>query len=47
MARPAAVRVNSRSPAIDQKEKLIAATERLVMNPSDSLADGDVVTVAK
>ena len=30
MARPAAVRVNSRSPAIDQKEKLIAATERLL-----------------
>jgi AcrR family transcriptional regulator len=30
MARPAAVRVNSRLPAIDQKEKLIAATERLL-----------------
>jgi AcrR family transcriptional regulator len=30
MARPAAVRVNPRSPAIDQKEKLIAATERLL-----------------
>jgi len=30
MARPAAARVSSRSPAIDQKEKLIAATERLL-----------------
>ncbi len=30
MARPAAPRVSSRSPAIDQKEKLIAATERLL-----------------
>jgi AcrR family transcriptional regulator len=30
MARPAAPRVNPHSPAIDQKEKLIAATERLL-----------------
>src|SRR5712691_7776247 len=30
MARPAATRVNPHSPAIDQKEKLIAATERLL-----------------
>src|SRR5438034_4766495 len=30
MARPAAARVSSRSPAIDQREKLIAATERLL-----------------
>src|SRR3989442_10953172 len=30
MAKPAGARVNSRSPALDQKEKLIAATERLL-----------------
>jgi len=30
MARPAAARASSRSPAIDQREKLIAATERLL-----------------
>ena len=30
MARPAAARVSSRSPAIDQREKLIGATERLL-----------------
>src|SRR6266699_1623005 len=30
MARPAATGVNPHSPAIDQKEKLIAATERLL-----------------
>jgi len=30
MSRPAAARVASRSPALDQKEKLIAATERLL-----------------
>src|SRR5713101_4716730 len=30
MARPAAARVDSRSPALDQKEKLIAATGRLL-----------------
>ena len=30
MARPAAIRIASRSPVIDQKEKLIAATERLL-----------------
>ena len=30
MARPAAARVNPLSPALDQKEKLIAATERLL-----------------
>src|SRR5882672_4581016 len=30
MTRSAAARVNSRSPALDQKEKLIAATERLL-----------------
>src|SRR5712664_4278862 len=30
MAKPAAARVSSRSPAIDQREKLIGATERLL-----------------
>ena len=30
MARPAAARASSRSPAIDQRERLIAATERLL-----------------
>jgi AcrR family transcriptional regulator len=30
MPRPAAIRIASRSPVIDQKEKLIAATERLL-----------------
>src|SRR3989449_4961338 len=30
MAKPAGARVNSRSPALDQKEKLISATERLL-----------------
>src|SRR6266853_792367 len=30
MAKPAAARVGSRSPAIDQREKLIGATERLL-----------------
>ena len=32
MARPAAARVNSRVPAIDRKEKIIAATERLLLS---------------
>ena len=32
MARPAAARVNSRPPAIDRKEKIIAATERLLLS---------------